>query len=93
MLQGSKSSSTRGLTTYKQSLRTQIEVGLWGSLATCILFFVSAFVEGFSRGEVVWISQLGCVVGLATVAFIVISSFAAHWEARRRQRGRQRGGR
>jgi hypothetical protein len=61
-----------GLTTYKRYLRTEIEIGTWGTACTALLFLISAFVEFLTRGSVIWISEAGCMVGLATVAVILV---------------------
>jgi len=64
-----------GLITYKRSLRTEIEIGTWGTASTALLFFISAFVEFFTRGDVTWISEIGCAVGLATIAIILLWAY------------------
>ena len=74
-----------GLKTYKRSLRTEIEIGTWGTACTGLLFLISAFVEFFTRGDVTWISEVGCVVGLATIAVIL---FRAHLSPRHLAVGR-----
>ena len=52
------------LTTHK----TEIEIGTWGTACTGLLFLISAFVEFFTGRA--WISELGCLVGIATIAAI-----------------------
>jgi hypothetical protein len=61
-----------GLSTFRQRARTEIEIGLWGSLAAAILFLTSGIVDYFTDEDVTWISMLGCVVGVSTIVLIVV---------------------
>jgi hypothetical protein len=47
-----------------------MEIGTWGTLCTLVLFFISAIVE-FLTG-LVWVSELGCLVGIGTMAAILV---------------------
>jgi hypothetical protein len=61
-----------GLTTKKSRLRTEVEIGTWGSLCTLLLFFSSAIVEYFTRGNGAWVSAIGCIVGTATIVAVLL---------------------
>jgi hypothetical protein len=63
---------TMGLSTFRQRARVEIEIGLWGSLCAALLFFISGVADYFSDDDLSWISMIGCAVGLATIASIVV---------------------
>jgi hypothetical protein len=75
----------RGLSTYRQRARFEIEVGTWGSLCTACLFFAAGIADYFSDRDVTWISGLGCMVGLATIAIILIRSHLSNATVRARK--------
>jgi len=56
--------------TSDRMLLASIEVGMWGTLAAFCLFLGSALVEGLTHGETVWVSYIGCAIGMATVAYM-----------------------
>lgn len=64
--------SSAGLSTFRQRARAEIEIGMWGSVVTAVLFFVSGVADYFSEDDLSWISALGCVAGIATIALIVV---------------------
>src|SRR5262245_62442443 len=74
-----------GLSTFRQRARVEIEIGTWGSLVTALLFFTSGIVDYFTTDDVSWISTLGCLTGLATIASIVIRAHLANDTLRERQ--------
>jgi len=75
---------TAGLTTYKRSLRTEIEIGTWGTLCTVVLFVGSACAALFGyKGA--WISELGIATGIVTMAAILVRSHLAAVAARARR--------
>lgn len=61
-----------GLSTFRQRARTEVEIGMWGSLLTTILFFVSGIADYFSEEDLSWISGIGVLVGLGTIALIIV---------------------
>jgi len=73
--------------TYRRRLRTEIEIGTWGTLCTVVLFFGSAGAALFGY-RVAWISELGIATGIATVAAILIRAPLAAVGARARRAGR-----
>jgi hypothetical protein len=58
--------------TYKRNLATEIEIGTWGTACTGLCFLISAFVEFFTG--LVWLSEMGCLVGIATITAILVRS-------------------
>jgi hypothetical protein len=58
------------LTTYQRQQRTEVEIGLWGTACSGLLFLISAFVEFFT-GQT-WLSELGGLVGVATITAILV---------------------
>src|SRR5262249_44207058 len=73
-----------GLSTSRQRARVEIEIGLWGSLVTALLFFTCGIVDYFTTDDVTWISGLGCLVGLATIASILIRAHLSNATVRAR---------
>jgi hypothetical protein len=61
-----------GLSTYRQRARAEIEIGTWGSVCAALLFLIAGITDYFTDTDVTWISGLGCLVGLATIAAIVV---------------------
>ena len=75
-----------GLSTYRQRARVEeIEIGTWGSLLTALLFFTSGIVDYFTTDDVTWISMLGCLAGLGTIASIVIRAHLSNATVRARR--------
>ena len=74
-----------GLSTYRQRARVEIEIGTWGSLVTALLFFTSGIVDYFTTDDVSWISTLGCLTGLATIASILVRAHLANATVRARR--------
>jgi len=74
-----------GLSTYRQRARVEIEIGLWGSLVTALLFLTCGIVDYFTTDDVTWISGLGCLVGLATIASILIRAHLSNATVRARR--------
>jgi hypothetical protein len=74
-----------GLSTFRQRARVEIEIGTWGSLVTALLFFTSGIVDYFTTDDVSWISTLGCLTGLATIASILVRAHLANATLRARR--------
>src|SRR5215470_15353078 len=74
-----------GLSTFRQRARLEIEIGTWGSLVTALLFFTSGIVDYFTTDDVSWISTLGCLTGLATIASILIRAHLSNATVRARR--------
>jgi hypothetical protein len=74
-----------GLSTYRQRARIEIEIGLWGSLCAALLFLISGIADFFTDQDVTWISALGCVVGIGTIATIVIRAWLSESTLRARK--------
>ena len=74
-----------GLSTYRQRARVEIEIGTWGSLLTALLFFTSGIVDYFTTDDVTWISMLGCLAGLGTIAIILIRAHLSNATVRARR--------
>ena len=74
-----------GLSTYRQRARVEIEIGTWGSLGAALLFFTSGIVDYFTDEDVTWISTLGCLVGVGTIASILIRAHLANATMRARR--------
>src|SRR5262245_1857274 len=74
-----------GLSTFRQRARVEIEIGTWGSLVTALLFFTSGIVDYFTTDDVSWISTLGCLTGLATIASIMVRAHLANATLRARR--------
>ncbi len=74
-----------GLSTYRQRARVEIAIGIWGSLCTGLLFFTSGIVDYFTTDDVTWISKLGCIVGLTTIASILIRAHLSNATVRARR--------
>jgi hypothetical protein len=74
-----------GLSTYRQRARVEIEIGTWGSLVTALLFFASGIVDYFTIDDVSWVSTLGCLTGLATIASILVRAHLANATVRARR--------
>ena len=74
-----------GLSTYRQRARVEIEIGTWGSLLTALLFLTCGIVDYFTTDDVTWISALGCIVGLTTIASILIRAHLANATVRARK--------
>jgi|EndMetStandDraft_5_1072996.scaffolds.fasta_scaffold18017_2 hypothetical protein len=78
------------LPTHNRHLRTDIEIGIWGTTCALVLFLTSAFVEYFTRGEVTGISNVGCLVGVATVGVILVRARLFAVASQRRKALRKR---
>ena len=74
-----------GLSTYRQRARVEIEIGTWGSLLAGLLFFISGIVDYFTTDDVTWISMLGCLAGLATIAIILVRAHLSNATVRARR--------
>ena len=74
-----------GLSTYRQRARVVIEIGTWGSLCAALLFFLSGIVDYFTTEDVSWLSTIGCIVGLATIASIIIGAHLSNATVRARK--------
>jgi hypothetical protein len=74
-----------GLSTYRQRARVEIEIGLWGSLATALLFLTCGIADYFTTEDVAWLSTLGCIVGLATIASILVRAYLSTVTVRARK--------
>jgi hypothetical protein len=74
-----------GLSTFRQRARVEIEIGTWGSLVTALLFFTCGIVDYFTTDDVSWISALGCLTGLATIASILIRAHLSNATLRARR--------
>jgi hypothetical protein len=64
-----------GLSTYRHRARIEIEIGTWGSLCSLLLFLICGIAAQFTDRDVTWISGLGCVIGLGTIAAILIRGY------------------
>jgi hypothetical protein len=74
-----------GLSTYRQRARIEIEIGTWGSLLATLLFFTCGIVDYFTTDDVSWISALGCLVGLGTIASILVRAHLSNATMRARK--------
>jgi len=74
-----------GLSTYRQRARTEIAIGTWGSGCAGLLFLISGIVDFFTDGAGTWISSLGCMVGIGTIAVILIRGYLADVTMRARK--------
>jgi hypothetical protein len=74
-----------GLSTYRHRSRTEIEIGLWGSVATSLLFLASGIADYFTTDDVTWISALGCLVGLGTILVILVRALLSDTTLRARK--------
>jgi hypothetical protein len=77
--------SDRGLSTFRQRARLEIEIGTWGSLCAAVLFFACGIADYFTDDDVTWLSTLGCLVGLATIISIVVRAYLSNVTVRARK--------
>jgi hypothetical protein len=80
-----------GLSTYKQRARAEILIGTWGSGCAALLFTISGVLEYFIGEDAAWISGVGCIVGLGTIAAILVRSYVTNTTVRARKALRKLG--
>jgi hypothetical protein len=74
-----------GLSTYRHLSRTEIEIGTWGTGCAGLLFFASGVLEYFWGEDVTWISGLGCMIGIGTIAAILVRAYISDTTVRARK--------
>ena len=79
------SETAMGLSTYRHRARVEIEIGTWGTGCAGLLFVISGVLEYFMGEGVAWISGLGCIIALATIAAIVVRSYTSDTIVRARK--------